>query len=59
MKKKYIPEINGIDLITANAVTCAYLIAGVENVHPEVIRKVEKWQKEQEQNPYWTNPTHC
>ena len=57
--EKYITEINGVDLLTANAVQCAYLIFNVENVHPAIIRKVEKWRAEQAKNSYWKNPLHC
>ena len=57
--EKYITEINGVDLLTANAVQCAYLIFNVENVHPAIIRKVEKWKAEQVKNLYWRNPLHC
>ena len=57
--EKYITEINGVDLLTANTVQCAYLIFNVENVHPAIIRKVEKWKAEQVKNSYWRNPLHC
>ena len=56
---KYIIEINGIDLLTANAVQCACLIFNVENVHPAIISKVEKWRAKQTENSYWKNPLHC
>lgn len=58
--QKYVTNINGIDLFNVNIVQCAYLIFNVENVHPAIINKVEKWQREQNNNlQYWSNPVHC
>lgn len=58
--KKYVTNINGIDLFNTNTVQCSYLIFNVENVHPAIISKVEKWQREQNNNlQYWSNPVHC
>lgn len=56
---KYVTMVNGIDLFHANDVTCAYLVFGIENVHPAILQRVREWQAKQSDNQYWANPLHC
>lgn len=51
--KKYVTEINGIDLFVVNIPYCALVIKGIKNVHPAILKRVADYIAKQFNGVQW------